>query len=87
MLNDSSVSSFPFVFPYIDVLGAEGDWANSDDDFLRVRAYAHHKPFCTLLKTDFRQHSPAEIESYMRNCLVLPANSAATARGGNAQQA
>ncbi|NUQ63704.1 MAG: hypothetical protein HUU20_14600 [Pirellulales bacterium] len=71
MLNDSSVSSFPFVFPHIDVLGAEGDWSNSDDSFLRIRAYAYHKPFCTLLKTDYRKHSSAEIETYMRSCLVF----------------
>ena len=71
MLNDSSTTSFPFVFPYIDVLGAEGGWANSDAAFLRVRAYAHHKPFCTLLKTDYSKHPQAKIESYMRSCLAF----------------
>lgn len=71
MLNDSSVSSFPFVFPFIDVLGAEGGWVDSDAAMIRIRAYAHHKPYCTLLKTDYRQAPQAKIESYMRRCLAF----------------
>ncbi len=71
MLNDSSVASFPFAFPFIDVLGAEGGWRNTDDSFLRIRAYSRHKPFCTLLKTDFSKHSASEMESYMRSCLAF----------------
>lgn len=71
MLNDSSLNSFPFVFPYIDVLGAEGPLVNPDETFLRVRAYARRKPFCTLLKADYRRVTPAQIESYMRQCLAF----------------
>lgn len=71
MLNDSSMSSFSFSFPYIDVLGAEGGWINSDAECHRARAYCYHKPFCTLLKTDYRQHPPEKIESYMRSLVAF----------------
>lgn len=75
MLNDSSMTSFSYAFPYLDVLGAEGGWINSDESFLRARAYSYQKPFCTLLKTDYSKHPQARVESYMRSCMafgVLP---------------
>ena len=68
MLNDSSLSSFPFVGPYIDVPGAEMSIYLSRSQCRLIRALMGNKPFCTLVKADFEQVSQAQIESYMRRC-------------------
>ena len=75
MLNDSSLGSFAFAAPYIDVPGAEMSILLSREQARLIRALTYHRPFCTLVKADFTQHDSAQIESYMRRCVaygILP---------------
>ncbi len=68
MLNDGSLSAFAYVMPYIDVLGGELGINMGRGQSRAIRAYAYTKPFCTLVKADFRQYTSAHIETYMRRC-------------------
>jgi len=70
MLNDGSLSSFPFIIPEIDVPGGEMSINLQRSQARRIRAYTHHKPFCTLVKADFSRYTSAHIETYMRRCLA-----------------
>ena len=70
MLNDSSLASFPFVGPAIDVLGGEISINLPRDRMLLVRALTRHKPFCTLVKADYTKVSPSQLESFMRRCVA-----------------
>jgi hypothetical protein len=70
MLNDSSLSSFTFASPYIDVPGAEMSIYLRREQARLIRAYTCGKPFCTLVKADFSQHTSSQIETYMRRCLA-----------------
>ncbi len=68
MLNDSSLVSFTFAGPYIDVPGGEMSLYLQRDQARLIRALLGSKPFCTLVKADFTQVSQAQIETYMRRC-------------------
>ncbi|MBC7287580.1 MAG: discoidin domain-containing protein, partial [Armatimonadetes bacterium] len=68
MENDSSLSSFAFSIPYIDVPGAEMSINLQRSQARLIRAYTWRKPFCTLVKADFTQYTSAHIETYMRRC-------------------
>jgi hypothetical protein len=68
MLNDSSLVAFTFAGPYIDVPGGEMSLYLQRDECRLIRALLGSKPFCTLVKADFSQVSPAQIETYMRRC-------------------
>ncbi|HJN13837.1 MAG TPA: hypothetical protein QGH10_00025, partial [Armatimonadota bacterium] len=68
MLNDSSLASFPFVGPYIDVPGAEMSIYLRRDTCRLIRGLLGSKPFCTLVKGDFDQITQAQLETYMRRC-------------------
>ncbi|MFQ6097959.1 MAG: hypothetical protein ACE5O2_09565, partial [Armatimonadota bacterium] len=70
MLNDSSLSSFAFAAPYIDVPGGEMSIFLSRSQARLIRTMTYHKPFCTLVKADFREFSSAQIETYMRRCVA-----------------
>jgi len=75
MLNDSSLASFHFVESAIDVPGAEMSIFLDRPTARLIRIFTRHKPFCTLVKADFRQFSTAHIETYMRRCVaygILP---------------
>jgi hypothetical protein len=68
MLNDSSLVSFTFAGPYIDVPGGEMSIYLQRDQARLIRALLMGKPFCTLVKADFTQVSQAQMETYMRRC-------------------
>lgn len=70
MLNDSSLSSFAFVGPYIDVPGGEMSILLQRNQARLIRALTGRKPFCTLVKADFSQIGQAQIETYMRRCVA-----------------
>ena len=70
MLNDSSVTSFPFVGSYIDVPGAEMGIDLDRATARHIRSFTFRKPFCTLVKADFSQVSQPLIETYMRRCVA-----------------
>ena len=70
MLNDSSVTSFPFAGPYIDVPGAEMSITLDRATARHIRSFTHRKPFCTLVKADFSQVSQPLMETYMRRCVA-----------------
>ena len=75
MLNDSSLASFPFVGPWIDVQGGEMSIFLRREQARLIRTLARHRPFCTLVKADFSQFTSAHIETYMRRCVaygILP---------------
>ncbi|MBI2299218.1 MAG: hypothetical protein HYU66_09815 [Armatimonadetes bacterium] len=75
MLNDSSLVSFTFAGPVIDVPGAEMGINLTREQARLIRALVGRNPFCTLVKADFNQVSEAQIETYMRRCLayaILP---------------
>ena len=70
MLNDSSLSSFPFVGPSIDVLGGEISIHLPRTQRRIVRALCGDKPFCSLVKADYTKISQAAIETFMRRCVA-----------------
>jgi len=70
MLNDSSLSSFPFVGPSIDVLGGEISIHLPRTQRRIVRALCGNKPFCALVKADYTKVSQAAIETFMRRCVA-----------------
>ena len=61
MLNDSSLVSFTFAGPYIDVPGGEMSLYLRRDQARLIRALLMGKPFCTLVKADFTQVSQPQI--------------------------
>ena len=70
MLNDSSLASFPFAGPHIDVPGAEMGLDLDRATARHIRSITYRKPFCTLVKADFSQASQPLIETYMRRCVA-----------------
>jgi hypothetical protein len=70
MLNDGSLASFAFAGPYIDVPGGEMSINLTRREAQLIRIYTGPKPFCTLVKADFSQLTPAQLETYMRRCLA-----------------
>ncbi len=70
MLNDSSLVSFTFVGPWIDVPGGEMSIYLSRDQARLIRSLVGRKPFCTLVKADFDQVPQALMETYMRRCVA-----------------
>jgi len=70
MLNDSSLTSFPFAGPCIDVPGAEMGIDLDRATARHIRSITYRKPFCTLVKADFSQVSQPLIETYMRRCVA-----------------
>lgn len=69
MLNDSSLASFAFVAPWIDVPGGELSIHHGRPQNRLIRALTGRKPFCTLVKADFTQYSTGQIETYMRRAV------------------
>ncbi len=70
MLNDSSLVSFNFAAPWIDVPGAEMDIRLTRSEARAIRAICGRRPFCTLAKADWRQVSQPVIETYLRRCVA-----------------